>query len=113
MKVIKYSETEKYSMTKFCKAIDYLSYDKDINGAIIILNGRYPTDGLTLNKKSKELVYIMEGIVILTSEGKSVKLEKGDQVIINPGEKYCWKGDCKMLVVNTPAWSSEQTENIL
>jgi uncharacterized cupin superfamily protein len=112
MKVIKKSETIKFDGGKTCKAVEYHLGDKDINGAIGIITGRYPQKGRVVNKICKELVYVLEGSVKLVVEGEEVELEKGDEVLIMPGEKYYWGGNCKIFMACTPAWDAKQHEEV-
>lgn len=108
MKVIRKNQTNRFENSPVCIAIEYPLGDKDINGAVIELKGRYPDKGRVVNLKCKELVYVLEGSVLLEVEGRKVKLEKGDEVLIMPKEKYHWEGNCKIFTACAPAWFPEQ-----
>ena len=75
-----------------CNAIEYPNGDKDIWGAIIKLNGRYPLKDHTVNQKCKELVYFLSGKGKLVVNNKTIFVKKGDQVVIEPGGKFYWEG---------------------
>lgn len=45
MKVIHKNQTKEFKNSEFCTAIEYPLGDKDINCAVIELNGRYPDKG--------------------------------------------------------------------
>ena len=45
MKIIRRNQAEEFKNSNACKAIEYPLEDKDINGAIFELNGRYPDKG--------------------------------------------------------------------
>lgn len=108
MKFIPKNKAIARNNSKDCVAIEYSLGDKDITGAVIKLNGRYPDKGMVVNLKCKELAYILKGFGKLIVEGKEVVLQEGDLVLIEPGEKYYWEGKIIMFVPCTPAWYSEQ-----
>ena len=112
MKTVHKNQTEKFKNSDACTAIEYPLKDNDINGAIIKLSGRYPNEGRVVNLKCKELAYIIEGSGKVVVEEKEVKLEEGDLVLIEPGEKYFWEGNLKMFVPCTPAWYPEQHKEV-
>lgn len=112
MKVIRKDQTEKLKNSDVCTAIEYPLGDKDINGAMIELKGRYPDKGRVVNLKCKELSYVIEGLGRVVVEGEEVKLEKGDLVLIEPGEKYFWEGNLIMFMPCTPAWYPEQHKEV-
>lgn len=108
MRITHKKETKKYQVTKTCIAIEYPSGDKDIWGAVIKVDGRYPEKGRTVNNRCKELVYFLEGKGKLIVEDKIYEVQKGDQVVIDPGERFYWEGKLIMFMPCTPAWYPEQ-----
>lgn len=112
MKVVYKNQTKKFKNSGVCTAIEYPMDDKDINGAVVKLKGRYPDKGRVVNEKCKELAYIIKGSGGVFVEGKEIKLKKGDLILIEPGEKYYWKGKITMFVPCTPAWNPEQHKEI-
>lgn len=52
MKVVYKKQTKQFKNSPVCTAIEYPLGDKDINGAVIELNGRYPDKGRVVNLKS-------------------------------------------------------------
>lgn len=112
MKILHKSQTKTLKNGKTCTAIEYPLGDKDINGAIIELNGRYPERGNVVNLKCKELAYIIKGSGRLTVENKKTEIKEGDLVLISSGEKYFWEGDLVMFVPCTPAWYPEQHQEV-
>lgn len=113
MKLTPLSRSIKNRVTPNCIAIEYPNGDKDIWGAIIKLTGRYPEKGRTVNLKCKELVYFIEGKGKLVINDKEVKVKKGDQLVIDVGEKYYWEGKFVMFVPCTPAWYPEQHKEVI
>lgn len=108
MKRIRKTETTIFKNGKHCVAIEYPLGDKSINGAVIKLNGRYPDKGRVVNEVCKELAYVIEGKGSVTVENRLVSLVKGDQILIEPGERYFFEGNLTMFVPCTPAWYPEQ-----
>lgn len=112
MKTIHKNQTKIFKNSEACTAIEYPLGDKDINGAVIELNGRYPTKGRVVNLKCKEMAYIIKGAGRLVAEGEEVKFEEGDLMLIDVGEKYFWEGSATMFVPCTPAWNPEQHKEV-
>lgn len=112
MKVIERNQTKEFRNSEVCTAIEYPLGDKDINGAVIKLNGRYPDNGKVVNQECKELAYVIKGSGKVVVEGKEVGLQQGDLVLIEPGERYYWEGNMEMFVPCTPAWYIEQHKEV-
>jgi len=112
MKVAHQSQTKEYKNSEVCIAIEYPLGDKDINGAVIKLTGRYPNEGRVVNRKCKEMAYVISGSGRLVVEDREVELGEGSLVLIEPGERYFWEGNLIMFVPCTPAWYPEQHEEV-
>ena len=112
MKIVHKDQVKTFKNSEFCTALEYPMDDKDINGAIIKLDGRYPDSGNVVNTICKEMAYITEGEGLISVEGKITKVSKGDLLLIEPGEKYYWEGKLTMFVPSTPAWYPEQHKEI-
>ena len=91
-----------------CIVHEYCIADKDINGAIVLIQGRYPSTGYALNLVCKEMAYIISGSGRVVVEEKEYPLSQGDVVLLLPGEKYFWDGDMKIFMACTPAWAPDQ-----
>lgn len=112
MEFINKNQARELKHSDICSAYEYSMEDKDIDGALIELNGRYPEEGRTVNLKCKMLVYIIEGSGNITVEGKEIELSNGDLILIEPEEKYFWEGDLKLFISSTPAWYPEQNKKV-
>ena len=108
MKIISNNETVIIKNSDKCTALEFPLGDKDINGAVIILKGRYPDEGRTVNTKCKEMAYIIKGKGNIFVNNKKTKFNKGDLILIYPNEEYYWEGNAEMFVPCTPAWFPEQ-----
>ncbi|MDO8663406.1 MAG: cupin domain-containing protein [Candidatus Wildermuthbacteria bacterium] len=112
MKVVYKNQTKEFKNSDKCTAIEYPLGDKDINGAVIELTGRYPGKGRVINLRCKELAYVIKGSGKVVVEGKEVKLQEGDLILIEPGEKFFWEGNMTMFMPCTPAWYPEQHKEV-
>jgi mannose-6-phosphate isomerase-like protein (cupin superfamily) len=112
MKIIHKNQTEKFKNGDNCTAIEYPMEDKDINGAIVELTGRYPTKGRVVNLDCKELAYIIKGLGKVVVEDKEINFEEGDLVLIEAGEKYFWDGNLTVFISCVPAWNPEQYRGV-
>ena len=108
MKVIKSIQAEEFKNNDACTAFEYHLDDKEINVAVIKLDGRYPEKGRVMNTLCKELSYILKGTGKLFLEDQIIDVDEGDVVMIEPGEKYYWEGTMTMFVPCVPAWTKEQ-----
>ncbi len=112
MKIIHEDQTKKFKNGENCIVIEYPLGDKDINGAIVELTGRYPNKGRVVNLKCKELCYVIEGSGKIVVEDREIILHRGDLILIEPGEKYFWYGNLTMFVPCIPAWYPEQHKEV-
>lgn len=86
--------------------------DKEIDFAINRIQGRYPQTGYCTNKKCKELAYILEGKGKICKREEEFSFQEGDVILIEREEVYFWEGNCKIIMICTPAWYKEQCELI-
>ncbi|MFH0942794.1 MAG: cupin domain-containing protein [Candidatus Beckwithbacteria bacterium] len=112
MKIIHKNQTKEFNNSDQCLAIEYPLGDKDINGAVIKLNGRYPNKGQVVNAVCKEMAYIIKGSGKVVVDGQEINFFQGDLILINKNEKYYWQGNCEMFVPCVPAWYPEQHREI-
>ena len=109
MKVIRKINSVAGSHSKFCKTREYSFGDIDMDLGVASIKGRYPEEGYCVNKKCKELVFVLEGTGVICFENEKVSFVKGDAILIDKGEKYYWDvSSCKVSMTCTPAWSPEQ-----
>ncbi|MBN1216104.1 MAG: hypothetical protein JXA99_11775 [Candidatus Lokiarchaeota archaeon] len=106
--VIKKNNAMKIVNGSSCTAYEYSFDEKDINIALIEINGRYPDIGLSLNQIVKEMIYVISGKGKIVIENKEYEIEEGDSVLILPNKKYFIDGSLKLLVSCSPAWDVSQ-----
>jgi hypothetical protein len=112
MKIIKKNQTIEIKNSENCLAIEYPLGDKDINGAVIELIGRYPNTGRVVNLICKEIGYVISGSGKIVVENEAISLSEGDMILVEPGEKYFWEGNLKLFAPCTPAWYLEQHKEV-
>ncbi len=92
-------------------AREYPRGNSDLNVAEVIIKGRYPEKGWSVNTKCTMIVYVLSGTLRITIRGKQPEaLTVGDIVEITAGEEYRWEPDgiVRLLPASTPAWTPEQ-----
>jgi len=112
MKIVKKDQRKEFKNGDYCIAFEYPMEDKNINGAVIKLSGRYPDKGWAVNEICKEMGYIISGSGKLVVEDKEYELTAGDLVLINPGEKFYWQGNMEIFMPCAPAWSPDQYKTV-
>lgn len=110
MKIVKKDTAEriKNSDTSYLLEYSILLNDKDIDFAINEIRGRYPEKGYCTNEECKEICYVLEGTGSINKQDEVIAFEKGDVILINKGDIYFWNGECKIIMICTPAWYKEQ-----
>lgn len=110
MKIVKFSTAQTIKNSDASKLLEYsiALNDKDIDFCINTISGRYPQKGYCSNEKCKELCYILEGNGKINKEDETISFEKGDVILIDKEEIYYWSGNCKIIMICTPAWYKEQ-----
>ncbi len=112
MEIIYKNQTKIFKNSKHCTAFEYPSEEKNINGAVVKLTGRYPSKGRVVNLKCKEMGYVIKGSGKVVVENKKINLKQGDLILIEPGEKYFWDGKLDIFTPCTPAWYPEQHKEV-
>ena len=111
MKVIHKNQAEIHKNDEACIAAEY-PLDKEIDGAVIDINGRHPAKNRCLNLKCRMLCYVIGGNGKIVVEVEEINLHEGDCILIEPGEKYFWQGNLKLFISSTPAWNHEQYKEV-
>ncbi len=112
MKHITRSHAKEINNSKTCQVIEYPFDERDINGSVISVNGRYPESGYVINEICKEVVYIISGKGSLTTVKNTAEFSEGDSLYIGAGEKYFWEGNFESYMACTPAFYPEQHKGI-
>jgi mannose-6-phosphate isomerase-like protein (cupin superfamily) len=108
MKIIRKNEAMEFKNSDTCTVFEYKVGRKDIDGAVALIAGRYPSKGVAVNEVSRELAYIIEGNGKVVIDGKEFALDQDDLVCIDPQEKFYWEGKMKLFMPCAPAWTPDQ-----
>jgi mannose-6-phosphate isomerase-like protein (cupin superfamily) len=113
MKLIKRDEAHRINNSETCQVVEYPFDEKDINGSVINVNGRYPESGFVMNEVCKEIIYIISGSGTLTVDDSTVDFDEGDSLYVDAGEKYFWQGNFTSYMACTPAFYPEQHKGLM
>ena len=109
MKLVAKKDANTIDNSETCTVLEYPINEKDINGSVISVKGRYPESGYAVNEVCKEVVYITEGVGrVVMVDDTEVVFRKGDTLFLDRNEKYYWEGDFESFMVCTPAFYPEQ-----
>jgi len=109
MKVIKKSEAKRFVNSESCTGFEFGFGNKELNIAVVTVNGRYPDKGHLVNDVCREIGYVLHGTGIVGIGKTTHGLSPGDAVMIEPGEKFYWHGESlEMLMPCAPAFFPEQ-----
>ncbi|HSX05288.1 MAG TPA: cupin domain-containing protein [Candidatus Saccharimonadales bacterium] len=113
MQHISKAQAVKFANSSTCTGLEYAFGDKDINGALGVVTGRYPESGWVVNEVCKELVYVISGAGSLHNRTEDQVLAPGDCALIPSGEEYYFEGqELTVLMPCSPAWYPEQHKEI-
>mgnify|MGYP002557064274 FL=1 len=113
MKIVKKENAKHF---KYADTSSVLEYSIDLNEknmdfCINTITGRYPEKGYCSNLECEELCYVLDGTGHIYKKGEeTIEFKAGDIIFLNKKDIYYWKGNFKVAIVCTPAWSKEQCE---
>jgi len=112
MKIVREQNTKELKNSDTSSLLEYSIElnDKDIDFCINTIVGRYPEKGYCTNKVCKEICYILDGSGTINKQNETLSFKKGDVILIEKEEIYFWNGNCKIIMICTPAWYKEQCE---
>lgn len=110
MKIVKKDEAEVFVNSSTSELLEYSIKlaEKNIDFCINSITGRYPQTGYCSNTACQELCYVLEGSGSINKKDETIDFKQGDVVFIDKNEVYYWNGNCKLILICTPAWSKEQ-----
>jgi quercetin dioxygenase-like cupin family protein len=87
---------------------------KDHDFAIAHIMGRFPETGCKRNKVSTMTAYVIGGRGSITVNQKVYRLNVGDLIKIDAGERYFWQGGpfLNMCLVCSPPWRPELCDQV-
>lgn len=113
MKVLTSAQAVHFSNSGTCQGVEYPFADKDLNIALVTVDGRYPAEGHLVNEVCKEVAYVVSGTGMVGVDDETHQLEPGAAVLIQPGERFFWEGDkLTMLMPCSPAFYPDQHKEV-
>lgn len=110
MNLIKKEQAQiiKNSNTSFLLEYSNNIESKDLDFCINTITGRYPTSGFCSNEECSEICYVLEGQGTINTKNETHDFKQGDVIYIKKKDVYYWNGNCKIIMVCSPAWYKEQ-----
>lgn len=109
-KIVHKYEAHVFKEGKVFMAYEYAGEMSDINMAHVKIHGRYPLQGVMRNTKVSEVVYVENGSGEVSINGIDTKINKGDVVYYESGDRVFWNGELSLVITCAPAWTKEQHE---
>jgi mannose-6-phosphate isomerase-like protein (cupin superfamily) len=92
-----------------CVVFEYDYDNLDSGFAIAEINGRYPSEGKSMNLDCDQVYYVISGEAKLFSDKGEFKIEQGDLYYFEKKEVYYIIGDnLKVCIINFPKWNLKQ-----
>lgn len=96
---------------KSCSVFEYPEFSKNFSIATANIIWRYPEKWFCVNHECEQLYLLQKWDIEIYSENKVEKLEVWDACHFQKNEKYYVKSNwCEILIINTPAWTPNQSE---
>lgn len=110
MKIVQKEEASIFKNSNTSSLLEYSIAlgEKDLDFCINTIIGRYPEKGFCTNEECNEICYILEGEGSINLRNKTEKFKQGDVIFINKKDIYYWNGNCKIIMICSPAWYKGQ-----
>lgn len=110
MKIIKKEQAGIFKNSDTSQLLEYSIKlnEKELDFCINTITGRYPEKGFCMNEECKEICYILEGEGRISLKNEIINFKQGDVIFIDKKDIYYWNGNCKIIMICTPAWYKEQ-----
>ncbi len=108
MIIIQSSETNKVQASPSTTIWEFTMEEKSISGAVTEINGRYPEQGFAVNKKSKELAFVLSGSGYVITSTIKRPIGVGDLIFLDKEESFAWEGALTLFMATTPKFDPKQ-----
>ena len=112
MQIVRESEKRTVALDERVRVYEYDMDDPDLCGATARITGRYPARGYVVNRKCKELVYVLEGRGRLIRPDGETAFAKGDAILVDIDEKYALDGEMTLFMATSPTFDPAQHEEV-
>lgn len=112
MKYVSANSAEQKQNSESCEVREFGNIET-IDGADIVINGRYPEVGFAMNENSDMVARVLSGSGRIITKKVETSLNLGDVVFVEKQEAYYLEGDkLELFMVCAPAWKLEQYKNV-
>lgn len=87
--------------------LDYGLKDTPHDLVVMDLDGEH---GVFVNKVSTKTYYVLDGVARFSVDDTRRTLEKGDVIVVSPGQKHSMSGIMRALVICTPPYNPDDEE---
>lgn len=110
MKIVRKKEASIFKNSDTSSLLEYSIAlgRKDLDFCVNTITGRYPEKGFCTNEECNEICYIIEGEGSINLRDEIKEFKQGDVIFINKKDIYYWDGNCKIIMICSPAWYKEQ-----
>lgn len=110
MKIVKKDQAKVFKNSDTSSLLEYsiVLGEKYLDFCINTITGRYPEKGFCTNEECNEMCYILEGKGSINLRNETSNFTQGDVIFISKKDVYYWDGNCKIIMVCSPAWYKEQ-----
>lgn len=108
MNIIPSSQTNKIHASPTTTIWEFVMKEKAISGAIAEIKVRYPENGITVNKVSKELAFVVAGHGHIVTPSQKSPVHIGDLIFLDKEESFAWEGNLTIFMATTPKFDSRQ-----
>jgi len=112
MHIVKNAQKQKCAHAETATVYEYNIDDGDLGGATATINGRYPAQGFSVNRKVKQLVYVISGHGEVVTEQGCQALNEGDMIFLAANEKFAWHGYMTLFLANAPKFDPQQYQAV-
>ncbi len=100
---------EEFENSSTCKGVGFAEASAPVDLAYISIHGRYPETGWARNEVIHEMAWVESGTGSLFIKGTAPQLlERGDVVLVRPGERFAWEGEMTIIIACSPPFDRKQ-----
>lgn len=92
-----------------CRGVGFAVKDLPLDIAYVSIHGRYPEKGWASNELIHEMAWVEKGEGnLLIKDNAPLPLQKGDAVVVKPGEQFAWQGELDIVIACSPPFDKNQ-----
>jgi mannose-6-phosphate isomerase-like protein (cupin superfamily) len=96
-----------------CQVREFDIASSNMSLAVANIDGRYPEEWSVCNTECEQIYYVISGRVTLHTSKGDFEIGKGETHFFEKNEEYWLEAeDLEVVITNTPAWNTNQYENL-